>query len=216
MTQAVTKSANRSLSRLSGFTLLELLVALSIFALISVMAYSGLNSVLKSRLILEKNMDRLSQIQKTMLFMTRDISHLINRDIRDEYGDNKKSLDGSNLNAGLNGPLIELTRTGYPNPLGINRSNLQRVAYRIEDNILYRQIWLSIDRAPDSQPYRSALCDKVKSLQFRYMDASNNWHDQWPPSDTTYQESSLPKAIEFALELEDWGTITRLLPVVEV
>ena len=210
------KPINKSLPREQGFTLLELLVAMSIFALISVMAYGGLNSVMKARLILEQNMDRLSQIQKTMLFMVRDFSHVVNRSVRDEYGDSKKALDGSNLNAGLNSPIIELTRTGYPNPLAIKRSNLQRVAYRIEDNILYRQIWQVIDRAPDTQAYSATLCSKVKSLQFRYLDADHKWHDQWPPADTEYQGSSLPKAVEFALELEDWGTITRLLPMVEV
>ena len=216
MILAPVKPINKSQPREQGFTLLELLVAMSIFALISVMAYSGLNSVMKARLILEQNMDRLSQIQKTMLFMVRDFSHVVNRSVRDEYGDSQKALSGSNLNAGLNSPIIELTRTGYPNPLAMKRSNLQRVAYLIEENILYRQIWRVIDRAPDSQPYRTAVCDKVKSLQFRYLDADNKMHNQWPPADSEYTNSSLPKAIEFAIELEDWGTITRLLPLVEV
>jgi len=38
---------------MQGFTLLELLVAISIFGLLSVIAYSGLNSVLNTRQVLD-------------------------------------------------------------------------------------------------------------------------------------------------------------------
>ena len=203
---------NNAQASIKGFTLLELLVAMSIFALISVMAYTGLNSVMKARLILEQNMDRLNQIQKTMLFMTRDFNHIINRSIRDEYGTTQAAI----LQPILGDPLVEFTRTGYPNPLAIKRSNLQRIAYRIEENTLYRQTWQVIDRAQDSQPYQAKLCDKVSALQFRYLDNGGSWHEQWPPANSQSTASPIPKAIEITLELEDWGMIKRLLPMVEV
>ena len=116
---------------MQGFTLLELLVAISIFGLLSVIAYSGLNSVLNTRQVLDEHMERLAEIQRTNLFLTADLRQIVKRDIRDEYGDLQKPLISNELNSDITSRLIELTRSGYPNPLGVTRSNLQRVAYRL-------------------------------------------------------------------------------------
>ncbi|NOZ37049.1 MAG: type II secretion system minor pseudopilin GspJ [Gammaproteobacteria bacterium] len=210
-----------------GFTLLELLVAMSIFALLAIMAYAGLATVLDTRRVLEQNMDRLAELQKTVLFISRDLSQMVNRGIRDQYGDYQPALSASALNMGLDAPIIEFTHSGYSNPLGIKRSHLQRVAYHLKEHVLYRDSWQVLDRAQDSRPYKARLCDKVESIGFRYMDKNGQWHTQWPPANNTgsIQPSSgsqkkgivkantsrLPKAVEFSLKLNDWGTITQLL-----
>jgi len=111
----------------SGFTLLELLVALAIFALLSVMAYAGLSTVLTANQVLETNMERLTEIQRSVTFLSRDIRQTVDRTIRDTYGDNKQPLIGASEFDTLGTPVIELTRTGYANPLGAKRSFLQRV-----------------------------------------------------------------------------------------
>jgi len=212
-----------------GFTLLELLVAMSIFALLSVMAYAGLDSVLNTRRVLEENMDRLSEIQKSILFISRDITQIVDRGIRDEYGDFKPALLASSLNVGLDTPIIEFTRSGYSNPLGAKRSHLQRTAYHLKDNVLYRDSWQVLDRAQDSRPYKARLCANVESIAFRYQDAKGEWHTQWPPVNSTSSTPTsgqgntfpaatptlLPRAVEVSLKLSDWGTITRLLRLVE-
>jgi len=209
--------------RNKGFTLLELLVAMSIFALLSIMAYAGLDTVLNTRRVLEDNMDRLSEVQKSMLFISRDLNQMVDRGIRDEFGDYKPALIASSLNISLDTPIIEFTRSGYSNPLGAKRSHLQRTAYHLQDNILYRDSWQVLDRAQDSRPYKARLCAKVESILFRYLDNKGEWHTQWPPvnsSTTTGQINAagptlLPRAIEVSLRLSDWGTITRLLRLPE-
>ncbi len=212
-------------NRNKGFTLLELLVAMSIFALLAIMAYAGLSTVLDTRRILEQNMNRLAELQKSVLFISRDLSQIVNRGIRDQYGDYQPALSASALNLGLDAPVIEFTHTGYSNPLGIKRSHLQRVAYYVKDHVLYRDSWQVLDRAPDSRPYKARLCDKVESIRFRYMDKDGQWHTQWPPVNngntvapsipkkgvTKPNSFLLPRAVEFSLKLSDWGTITRLL-----
>lgn len=215
--------------RAQGFTLIELLVAMAIFALLSVMAYAGLDSVLNTRRVLEQNMDRLSEIQKSMLFIRRDLSQIVDRGIRDQYGDFQPALSASALNVGLNTPIIEFTHSGYSNPLGARRSHLQRVAYHIKDNVLYRDSWQVLDRAQDSRPYQARLCRNVESIIFRYMDDKGEWHTQWPPVNSlaggqTGRQTSgtvaggatlLPRAVELNLKLSDWGTITQLLQLPE-
>ncbi len=197
----------------SGFTLLELLVALAIFALLSVMAYAGLSTILTTNQVLESNMERLTEVQRSITFLSRDIRETVNRAIRDIYGDQKQPLIGASEFDTLGTPIIELTHTGYANPLGIKRSFLQRVAYRIEDETLYRNSWRVLDQAQDSQADALAICHDVETLKLRYLDESNNWHEQWPPIDPEYQGPVLPKAIELSLTLTDWGKIVRLLPL---
>ena len=70
-----------------GFTLLELLVALSIFAIVAVLAYGGLGTVLDQRILTEESAERLADLQKTYLIVQRDIEQLVPRAIRDEFGD---------------------------------------------------------------------------------------------------------------------------------
>ncbi len=198
-----------------GFTLLELLVALAIFALLSVMAYAGLSTVLTANQVLDSNMERLTEVQRSVRFLSRDIRQTVNRGIRDTYGDTREPLIGASEFDTLGTPAIELTRTGYANPLGTKRSFLQRVAYRVEEEILYRQSWRVLDQAQDSEPVLLAICEDVEALQLRYLDHENNWHEQWPPAATEYQGPVLPMAIELSLTLKDWGKVVRLLPLVE-
>ena len=204
---------NPTLRHHAGFTLLELLVAMAIFALLSVMAYAGLSTVLNANQILETNMQRLSEVQRSVTLLSRDIRQTINRSIRDTYGSTKQPLIGATAFDSLGTPAIELTRTGYANPLGTKRSFLQRVAYRVEEETLYRDSWRVLDQAQDSEADALAICYEVKSLTLRYLDYDNEWHEQWPPSNPAYQGPNLPKAVEVSLELTDWGKVVRLLPL---
>jgi general secretion pathway protein J len=199
--------------RAAGFTLLELLVALAIFALLAVMSYAGLSKVLHTEQILDNEMERLTEIQRSVAFMSRDIQQTVDRPIRDAYGDPQPAIAGSTLLATADSPVLELTRNGYTNAMGVNRSTLQRVAYRVVDHTLLRDTWRVLDRAQGSEPDSILLCADVNDLKVRYLDHEQNWHDQWPPLDSQYQGPALPLAVEVTLELDDWGDIVRLLPV---
>lgn len=199
--------------RSAGFTLLELLVALAIFALLAVMSYAGLSTVLNTEQAVDTEMDRLTEIQRSVAFITRDIQQTVDRPVRDAYGDPRPALAGSTLLATAETPVLELTRNGYRNPLGTNRSTLQRVAYRVADHTLLRDTWRVLDRAQDSQPDSVTLCTGINALQIRYLDQDQNWHEQWPPQDSQYQGPAIPLAVEVTLELDDWGDIVRLLPL---
>lgn len=192
-----------------GFTLLELLVAIAIFSLLSAMAYTGIKSMISSRDTVDDNMNRLSELQRTALSLGNDLRQASGRGIRDEYGDSRPPLMGPPEGSDIEGIRLELTRAGYPNPLGATRSHLQRVAYTLEENTLYRLTWSVLDRAPDSLPHRARLLGAINTLSLRFLDSDNNWHDQWPPFQSQ-GAAPLPKAVEVTLELDDWGDITRL------
>ena len=71
-----------------------------------------------------------------------------------------------------------------------------------------------MDRAPGVEPYKSEILDKVNTVDFRFLDDKQNWHNQWPPLNTNAtQPAPVLSAIEISIELADWGDIKRLYEV---
>jgi general secretion pathway protein J len=199
-----------------GFTLLELLVALAVFAIMAAAAYGGLRSVLFTRAAVEAENRRLAAAQLAFHRLEQDIEQTVPRGIRDEYGDPQPALRGG----ALAGEALMLTRAGWDNPLGQPRANLQRVAYRLRDSRLWRLHWDTLDRGGSVEPRETLLLDRVRELRVRFLDSDNAWQTDWPPlaGDAANQErrpdsDPLPRAVEISLTLEDWGEITRLLPL---
>ncbi|MBL8259274.1 MAG: type II secretion system minor pseudopilin GspJ [Candidatus Competibacteraceae bacterium] len=196
-----------------GFTLLELLVALAVFAIMATAAYSGLSNVLATRTALEAQSRRLAAVQLAVFRLEQDIEQAAPRAIRDEYGDFQTALLGGELATDQ----LVLTRAGWDNPLGQPRANLQRVAYRFRDGRLWRLYWDVLDRGGLSEPRETLLLDRVRDFRVRFLQAKN-WLKAWPPlasdeEQTRKNREALPRAIEISLTLEDWGEITRLLPL---
>jgi general secretion pathway protein J len=193
-----------------GFTLLELLVALAVFSLVSVMAYAGLRTVLQSKQQTEQHAARLQQVQSAILLLERDLGQFVPRPVRDEYGDAEMPLRTADYGA----IKLAFTRAGRANPTGLPRSTLQRVAYGIEEEVLQRYSWPVLDRAQDSTPYRAVLLDRVREFNLRYLDDAREWQSQWPPSGGQPGAlEPLPRALEVTLVLEDLGEIRRLFPL---
>lgn len=174
------------------------------------MAYSGLNSVMTARQVTNQHADRLSQLQMAFLWLGRDVEQAIGRPIRDEYGEELKAMLGVETGRYQ----LELTRTGWRNPAGRARSNLQRVAYGIREENLVRSYWNVLDRAQDSEPLESVMLEGVQKLELRFLNASNGWQDSWPSNQPGGAPSAVPpKAVEVTLETKAEGRITRLFRV---
>lgn len=196
----------------TGFTLLELLIALAIFSLVSILSFSGLNTVLDSKEKVDQELDRLAEIQRSFFNLSRDIEQIVNRPVRDELGTVHASLTGGQ---NIDSTIIEFTRTGWRNPAEQPRSYLQRVAYGLEDKQLIRLHWFHVDHLQSDEPARRVLLDKVSNIEIKYL-KEDEWHETWPPLniDANFATSELPLAVEITLELEDWGPITRLFKVI--
>lgn len=199
--------------RNAGFTLLELLVSLAIFALLATMAYTALNSVLNARKEVEKRTARLAELQTAFMVMERDIEEAVNRPIRDEFGDEQAALTGG----GTGTTVLTLTRTGWRNPLGLARSDLQRVSYGFNNQQLLRETWNTLDRGPGNEPYSEVLINGVSAVDMRFLDRGRQWLSYWPPqSDNDVQdvgEVLMPRAIEISIDVNGWGRIVRLFRV---
>ena len=190
-----------------GFTLLELLVALAIFAVLATVTYGGLVTVLTQRAAVEQQAARLQDLQRSYRLLGRELAQFSARGIRDAYGDVQPSLQ-----LGGQAPGLEFTQGGWLNPLGRPRAELQRVRYVLDQDRLLRFSWQVLDRAQDSEPLEQVLIEGVRSLQVRLLDEANEWHEQWPPAALLPGQvaPAAPRAAEVVLELDDLGELRWL------
>ncbi len=203
-------------ARQQGFTLLELLIASVIFALMAIMAYGGLSNVLDNSKASKQALLRLKQLQQTVSILNRDFSQLVQRQIRDEYGNPQPAFTtGNNIDY-----LVEFTRGGRNSPPPLLRSSLVRVAYRFEEEKLIRLYWPQLDRSQNMEAKQSVLIDHIENASIRFLDQNNEWQQEWPSQNTTaptgtpgIASSEQPIAIEIILQLKDWGDIRRLYSI---
>jgi len=195
-----------------AFTLIEVLVAMAIFAILSALAYGTLSQTLLSAEILGDRMDRLQALQRTMRLLTDDMHQLSPRAVRDELGDKFVPALTTGFQSGF---AIELTRNGWNNPMVLPRSTMQRVAYRIEDDELVRYHWTVLDRTLSNEPVSVVLLDGVEGIRFRFVQADGEFTDQWPPLSQAGPGNARmrPRAVEIILRLVEEGEITRLVEV---
>lgn len=198
--------------RARGFTLIEILVAMVIVAIIGVLAYGGLHGVINEQEHTSARMQQLQHVQQAFAIMTRDFSQLEPRPVRDPLG-------GTPLAAFMsmpqNQPPLVFTRGGWSNPLADARSTEERVAYALDDKQLERLSWTELDVPSQSEPVKQTLLTGVTAFDVRFMDATGQWQTQWPPLNAPAAAYlyELPRAVEIAVTLTGVGRVTRIVEV---
>ncbi len=197
------------ITRQRGFTLLEILVAAFITGLMLITAYTTIAKSGTHKQRIEARYDRLQEIQLAMRLITKDIAQIQPRPVRDLVGQSQLSAVMTAESEGG----IEMTVGGYGNPLNLQRSQQQRVAYQIEEDALYRSQWLVLDRTQGSIPIRRKLVENINAMSVRFMNRQLEWTDSWPQSRDGGNLQELPLAIEITIELEDFGTLRRIVEI---
>ncbi len=201
------------MSRQRGFTLLEVMIAIGIFALLGIATYQMLDSVLKADEVTRQHEKTLRELTRAFASFDRDLAQTIARTVRDPYGDERAGLLGEQ-GATDGSSALEFTRTGWRNPLGLPRAQLQRVRWRLAGEQLERVYWSVLDQAVDSPPRVQKVLDGVEAIELRYMDERGQWQQQWPPSQSQLTPEQrrrlMPVAVELKIEHRHYGDLTRL------
>lgn len=193
-------------SRRRGFTLVEMLVAVAIFAIASGLAYGGLAALTRARSQLAADNERLGRLQFAFGLIERDLRSVVARPIRDGQGAPLGPLVGARER-------VELSRLGQGDSLGLARSAIERVGYRLERGVLRRERFAVLDRVASSQPIEDELLDRVTSLEWTYLANDGRELAQWPSPREPIE--ALPRAVSLVVRFEDYGEIRRVLELPE-
>ena len=181
-----------------------MVVAVAIFAFMGVMAFGGLNSMMRSGEVTSETSNRLGEIQFAVTYLARDWMQLSPRKIRNRFGDNEDQLI-------LDEEGLRFTRSGWDNLLSQPRSTLQRVQYRFEENRLIRRHWRNLDQGISEEPIDAVLLNGVDSLRFRLRSAEEELIENWPFEGGI--APGKPVVLEVVIDVAGIGEVTRVLEV---
>ena len=187
----------------SGFTLLEILIALFIFSIVSLILAGALRTVINAQSGTAKNAERLRQTQVALMMFSRDVEQALNRPILNSAGKEEPAFMGDKNS-------VSFTHTGAANPEGTAlRSSLSRSGYVWHDNALYRVTWNALDLPPDAKPHERKLLEGVSELTFQYLDGEHHFQNDWPSS-SGKSADPLPRAVKMELTISHWGKMSQL------
>lgn len=200
--------------RAHGFTLLELLLAVAVFAVVSAMAYGGLQAVINTDAQTRLRSAILAELQVTLAVLERDLRQAAAIEPRDRFGDRQPALRYSPL---ATVPELELVRTGSG---GLDR--LRRVGWRITEEGLERRVWDVVDAGDDSEPMARVFLAARESrgerepvrMDLRFVVPGTRGEeilDSWPPLRGTDPPRALPPLVEIILEVPGLGQVERHL-----
>lgn len=134
-----------------GFTLIEVMIAMALFALVSAMTFQGLHGSMRVQESIDRHADELAETQMIWALMLQDFMHLARRPVRDRRGDRHPAFDLKPEECA-----VEFTRVGAAHTGG-----LQRVAYCVDDGALRRRVWQTLDRTDSTEYIEATLLEDV-------------------------------------------------------
>lgn len=190
-----------------GFTLIEILVAVAIFGLLSLAAYTVLDNAMRSQIQAEQRLEHLAQLQRVFYNLGQDLNYFILRQSRNELGDREPVLSGE---SDLSGQSFSLSfnRSNWRNPARLPRSQLQHLNYYFEEGKLFRKHRIFLDQAPNSTEVVRQLASDIKAVRIEFLGPDKQWRDNW--GQYPEQADKLPLAIRVQLTSEKLGELERL------
>ncbi|MCX2942559.1 type II secretion system minor pseudopilin GspJ [Rahnella perminowiae] len=177
-----------------GFTLIEVMIAMAIFALLSLLAYQILSASVKNSEMAQEHTARLTAIQTAFSLMERDLSQILPRKIAEK----EAFLSASETS-------LSFTTIGsYSASAPLSASDLIQATWTFTHHTLTRSAQ-SLPSRPlkDSSPIPAVtLLTGVNSLHWRFY--SGNWSNNWN------NKNAFPNVIELVVTLDDMGEIRRL------
>lgn len=205
--------------RTAGFTLMEVMVAITIFALIGIASYRMLSTVSKTDEKLAQNGAVMTGVNRALWLLGQDLEQMTPRPVRDVGGKLQPWLQ---LDPNAEPPL-QLTRAGRANPLQLPRSSMQRVAWQValhpehedqesshyndETRYLLRYVWPMLDGAGDREAALvQVVLPAVEGMEISVRSKSGGVLTVWPNPDNA---DDRPTAVQVVLQHGQLGAVER-------
>ena len=186
----------------NGFTLVELLVSLLIFAMLSAAGVTLLRFSVGAQNLADARLGRLAQLRRAGALLAGDLAQAAPRLSRDEAGARRPAFVGGTGEG--SGAMLAFVRLGVENFEGSARPSLRKVEYRLVDGRFQRRSWTYVDGAAPASETR--LLDGVRRIRLRYRDGKGEWRDRWNPTAPV----ELPRAVELVMDVEGEGSIRQI------
>ncbi len=189
-----------------GFTLIEILIALTVFAILATITSSSLYYAFTTRTRVNAQAERLNALQLAVSIIQQDISQTVERAIRGNEMHLFPVFVGQPQ-------YLELTRDGNVNPQSLEkRSSLKRIALVCIDGSLLHRTWPSLDPANRKTYEDKVLLENVTNCHFNYLNQSLQLLPEWREQAVTQNQGKepLPKAIQINITLQEWGEMNLL------
>lgn len=198
------------MKKYAGLTLIELLIAIAIMAVLAILASTLLGSSLENQKHLKRSSESLEELGLSLTLIRRDLEQTVNRLGRDQYGDKQMApllsyAEGEQF-------LLEFTRDGRRLLPGEKfASSLERIRYAVEEESLIRYSAAVPDPAANTEWRKQPLIGDIVAVDFSYF-SGGKWERQWPPESTglNVTPQALPQAVSLRLETRQWGVVELL------
>ncbi len=193
-----------------GFTLIEVVVALLLLAVMSLMAWQAVDVVLGVNQRSRDNLAASVQLQEAWQQIGSDIYHLRARPFADGFG----SVEGAYV-TGYNQRLVLSLSRGGGVPISTNPSGLMRIRYVLEGSDLLRQSWPIHVSPREFEPRQQVLLNAVREIRFEQLNRQSDFVTTWPPLNEQHSLSSLPRLVRVTITLSDGTSTYKLFPGID-
>ncbi len=174
----------------SGFTLIEVLIAIIIMTVIAVISTNILQSSLSSREFTNQSLERIKKINLASNLVRRDFRQSVNVPMKDLYGQPLKatflSPEGSK----------RIIFTVLVNRYSEETSGVRRVEYLFNENSFIRRQYFAGNPYSSSDYSESVLFKDIDDVKISFSDGSK-WVNSWPLDELT--QRSIPRLIQIQL-----------------
>lgn len=190
-------------TRRSGFTLIEVMIALAILALVAVLGYRALASLTDSEARLTAEAKRWRELDALFARLEADMRESLPREVRTGGGTEAAWIGDVDRTGNAE---LRFSRAGPEFAIEAGSAG-QRIGYRLRDGAVEVMYWPRLDQPPSVASRQYALAEGILEFRVSYLDARGTWQTRWPAQG----EPAVPRAVRVALTLGDGGTVERWL-----
>ncbi|WP_158649359.1 type II secretion system minor pseudopilin GspJ [Aquella oligotrophica] len=194
-------------SRRLGFTLIELMVAIVIFAIISTVSYRMITSLVRTKEIAGEAQEKWGNLSLAISNFGMSWNRVIPLVVRDQNGGLLPAVYGKAKLNGMYDSQLEMTLSGFSGDRIYGTVPPKRIGYRYYGKTLYLVTWPVLNRVVTTQPDIDVLIDNVTKFEITFLYPDNQWRNTWPPQGGDI--TSLPRAVKVVMVLASGETVER-------